>query len=148
MKHISEILEPIMKEIEQEITLVESEGVLAIKGADFAPSWIKDIERFPTLHGKWTWDAENEKSISSIKNAAGEYHASELGYKNGWGEYQSCTWKGGEFDEGDLAIALFDAREMGIIQHTERVTLPNGESFTIDADYGQDEKLSADWSSY
>ena len=128
--------------------LILDSKTLAIQGADFKTCHIEDIESYPLTHGNWAWSEEHEKSINSIKDKDGNYHAHALGYKNGWGEWADCIYKDGEFDKADLAIALFDAREMEIIPHVDSVELPNGETFYIDADYGQDAKTEADWSTY
>ena len=69
-----------------------------------------------------------------------------LMYRNNYGEPIICRVKeNGAFDKADLAIALFDARETGQIEgDVQEVELPNGETFIIDADHGQDAKLSCE----
>ena len=66
-----------------------------------------------------------------------------LGYRDGEGGYVLCRIKeNGSFDKANLAIALFDARETGQIEgDVKEVLTPNGETFVIDSDYGQDDKL-------
>jgi len=128
--------------------LTTDSNCLAIQSVDFKACHIEDIESYPSIHGKYEWNKEQERSVSSIKDKDGNYHAHALGYKNGWGEWEDCIYKDGKFDKADLAIALFDAREMEIIPHVDSVELPNGETFYIDADYGQDAKMEADWGAY
>ena len=63
-----------------------------------------------------------------------------LWYQNSYGEQVVCE-SGSKLDRADLAIALFDARETGVLPgDVKEVTLPGGEVFAIDADYGQDAK--------
>lgn len=66
-----------------------------------------------------------------------------LFYRNHYGEPVLCdVAKDGSFDKADLAIALFDARETGQIEgDVKEVQTPDGETFAIDSDHGQDAKL-------
>ncbi len=130
-----------------QVTLTIDDGQLAVPHTAFTANWVRDMEEFPELHGKWSWDDEAGKSVSSIKDEAGEYHPHRLGgrdYSKG-GEPFSCDWRDGNPDMAHLAIALFDARETGAMVDVSEVTLPDGRTFVIDADYGQDDYYRNTW---
>lgn len=105
-------------------------------------SLIKLIVKFNTLHTpasalseSWHEDNKSFPNLHKIEDRL-------LFYRNGYGEPVLCdVSQDGSFDKADLAIALFDARETGQIEDVREVLTPDGETFVIDADYGQDAKL-------
>ena len=106
-------------------------------------SLIKLIHKFNTLHtpasalsASWLEDSKSFPNLHKIEDRM-------LFYRNDYGEPVLCdVSKDGSFDKADLAIALFDARETGQIEGDVREVLtPDGETFVIDSDHGQDAKL-------
>ena len=102
--------------------LIIKDGIVHTPKSALSASWLKDNKSFPSLY--------------RIEDRM-------LMYRNNYGEPIICRVKeNGAFDKADLAIALFDARETGQIEgDVQEVELPNGETFIIDADHGQDAKL-------
>tara|TARA_A100001037_G_C14679019_1_gene426483 strand:+ start:101 stop:478 length:378 start_codon:yes stop_codon:yes gene_type:complete len=119
--------------------VIDNHGQLAVPHTAFTESIKRDMEKFPELFGDYIWCAETERSIKVTHDDDGNRLPQALGGHNRYGEPFSCDWEDGKFNRAELAVALFDARETGLMVDVPEVVLPDGEVFVIDRDYGQDD---------
>jgi len=92
-------------------------GSLEVPITGLSEGYLKDHERRPDLY---------------------ELEPQLLGHTYGGG---FTTIKESDIKPADLAIALFSARETGQMRDVKEVQLPNGDTFIIDMDHGQDELI-------
>tara|TARA_R100000808_G_scaffold142_1_gene1022 strand:+ start:1117 stop:1494 length:378 start_codon:yes stop_codon:yes gene_type:complete len=118
--------------------VINHHGQLAVPHTAFTDSIKRDMEKFPELFGDCVWCAETERSIMVTHDADGNHLPQALGGHTRYDEPFTCDWEDGKFNRAYLAVALFDARETGLMVDVPEVVLPDGEIFVIDQDHGQD----------
>ena len=108
-----------------------------------APQVIRLIDKNGTLYT--SFDDIVDKHQREYYNDAPDYSEMYPGYKqigdhrdvmlmtrNRYGEPSDVEWP--KYDDNTLRMALFDARETGVIPHISHVILPDGEEFEIDGE--------------
>lgn len=104
------------------IQLIDKNGTLYTSFNDIVDKFQRDYYASET-------DYSDHKEV-------GDHRDVMLMTTNSYGEPSTVNWP--KYDENTLRLALFDARETGVIPHVSHAILPNGEEFEIDGEMHDD----------